>query len=444
MAAVGDIDAAYRQCPMAPKDKRLVVQRGNDGQFYVNQAVPFGVRPGAGICGAVLEPVRDILLASGVGPIRRWVDDIVFINCPLSDPPDPLPPTANLALSTHVRYFQLPQVSVTFDTPHEIARTAHPIEISETEASNLQSCGEGASVRAWRYRYTLDDVTAITDDLGVSWARQKWLGFAFERPFIGFLWDFFLKRVTLPDIKRLKYLARAEGLLLADGHKSKLQPVLKLHGCLMHITFVYRQGRSRLPSIQRFMNGFQSAHVTHTMTKTVLEDVHWWVDQLSRPGVYRNLVNRDPAVDYGISVDASSDWGIGLRVKNQYKAWRWKPGALGSSGRDIGGAESIAIEFSIRWLAARGIRSQTVKIAADNQGANGAFNRGRGRNCWTNEAIQRGWGVLEAAGLEIVVEYIASAANPADPVSRGIFGGLERLSEQFEIPADLVPFLYEV
>ena len=154
---------------MAPEDKRLVVQRGNDGQFYVNQAVPFGVRPGAGICGAVLEPVRDILLASGIGPIKRWVDDIKFINCPLSDPPDPLPPTANsLALSTHTRYFQLPQVPVTFDTPHEIARTAHPIEISEAEATRLRSVGEGISVRAWTYRYTLDNVIAITDDLGVS------------------------------------------------------------------------------------------------------------------------------------------------------------------------------------------------------------------------------------------------------------------------------------
>jgi len=362
----------------------------------------------------------------------------------LSSPSDPLSPTANPALSTHTRYFRLPRVLVTFDTPHEIAHTAHPIEISEDEALNLQSAGEGASVRAWKYRYTLDDVTAITDDLGVPWALQKWLGFAFERAFIGFLWDYFLKRVTLPDMKRLKYLARAKDLLSANGHKTKLQPVLKLHGCLMHITFVYRQGRSRLPAIQRFMNGFQSAHAMHTMTKAVLEDVRWWADQLSQPGVYRNLVNCDPPVDYGISVDASSDWGIGLRVKDRYKAWRWKLGALGSNGRDIGGAESIAIEFSIKWLAARGTRNQTIKIEADNQGANGAFSRGRGRNRWTNEAIQRGWGILEAAGFEIAVEYIASAANPADPVSRGIFGGLERLPEQFEIPVDLVPFLYEV
>ena len=59
MVAVSDIDTAYWQCPVAPQHKRLVVQHGNDSQFYVNQAIPFSVQPGTGICGAVLEPVQD-------------------------------------------------------------------------------------------------------------------------------------------------------------------------------------------------------------------------------------------------------------------------------------------------------------------------------------------------------------------------------------------------
>ena len=105
MAAVRDIDAAYRQCPMAPEHKQLVVQCGNDSRFYVNQAVPFSVQPGAGICGAVLEPVHDILLANGIGPIKRWVDDMMFINCPLPNPSTPLPTTAQRELLTHTCYF---------------------------------------------------------------------------------------------------------------------------------------------------------------------------------------------------------------------------------------------------------------------------------------------------------------------------------------------------
>ena len=100
------------------------------------------------------------------------------------------------------------------------------------------------------------------------------------------------------------------------------------------------------------MNSFQSPHVVHTMTSTVLEDIQWWVRQLSQLGIHHNLTHWNPAVDYGISIDASSDWGIGLWVGNQYKAWRWKLQALGQGGRDIGGAESIAIEFAIWWLVA--------------------------------------------------------------------------------------------
>ena len=42
---------------------------------------------------------------------------------------------------------------------------------------------------------------AITDDLGVPWAPQKWLDFEFEPAYVSFLWDYFLKCVLLLDMK---------------------------------------------------------------------------------------------------------------------------------------------------------------------------------------------------------------------------------------------------
>jgi hypothetical protein len=161
-------------------------------------------------------------------------------------------------------------------------------------------------------------------------------------------------------------------------------------------------------------------------------------------GGQENSPNQNPLADHGILVDASSEWGIRLQVGDQYKAWHWKPQVLGYGGRDIGGAESIGIKFAIWWLVAKGVCSQRVKISADNQGANGAFDWGHGCNRWTNEAIQWGWEVSDTADLDIWVQYIMSAANPADPVSRGNVGGLSKLPEAFEIPRDVVPFLYKV
>jgi hypothetical protein len=148
-------------------------------------------------------------------------------------------------------------------------------------------------------------------------------------------------------------------------------------------------------------------------------------------------------VDRQIFVDASKKWGIGLRVGDAYMAWKWKEGALGSGGRDIGGAESIAIEFVFRYLQAIGIRDELVLVRADNKGSNAAHDKGRGRNMWSNAAIQRGWEIGHDAGLELDIQYIASADNPADQVSRGDFTGLHKLECAFPIPIELHPFLRE-
>ena len=89
-----------------------------------------------------------------------------------------------------------------------------------------------------------------------------------------------------------------------------------------------------------------------------------------------------------ISVDASKNWGIGLQVEDSYMAWKWKEGALGSSGCDIGGAESIAIEFIYHYLKAAGICDKLVLVHADNMGSNAAHKKGWGHNLWSNAAIQ--------------------------------------------------------
>ena len=210
----------------------------------------------------------------------------------------------------------------------------------------------------------------------------------------------------------------------------------------MHNTFVIWQGLSQLPGIQRCIQGFPNAHYRNrSLSPGAHSNLVWWERTLAQPGAFRTLVDRGRAVNRGISVDASKEFGIGLRVHDAYLAWRWLPGALGQGGRDIGGAEAIGLEFALRYLRCIGVHGERTRVLGDNTSTIGAFNRGRGRNVWTNESVRRAWEVQEDIDGELEVVYVRSAENPADTVSRGDFRGLSSLECAFDIPLELTTFL---
>ena len=408
----------------------VISDLSSDDAFRINHTVPFGVWPGAGICGAVLDAAKEILVAEGIGPIVKWVDDFGFLRFP-SDPNDSTP--SSLTRSTH--RFAVPDVDVNPHTPLGIALSALPTLIN-FPASAFREL-------SYTYAYTIPDIISTTEPLGLPWAISKWIQFQWVAVYIGVTWDLWNKRVYISDLKRVKYHKRVVDILarVANDGRILLAPLMTVHGCLMHITFVMRLGRSRLPSLQRAIQGYTDNFRPRKLSSGAQSDLIWWRDQLASPGAYYSLHDRGQAVDRRIFVDASKKWGIGLRVDDAYMAWKWKDGALGTGGRDIGGAESIAIEFVLHYLQAIGIRNELVLVRADNKGSNAAHDKGRGRNMWSNAAIQRGWEIGHNTGLELDIQYIASADNPADQVSRGDFTGLHKLECAFPIPAELHPFL---
>lgn len=438
MLAVGDVSACFRNSPWAIQDKVVTAIRdvANPSLIRIDHVVAFGFACGPGNAGAVMDAILDILEATGI-PARKWVDDYMFQNAPWD----------GLAQRGHP-LFPLTGNTLTFTQRSDITITVHST-LAESRAAIPQLHSADAPIPAgytallFSYAYTLDNVIDITGQLDVPWAPKKWQGFSFEVEFLGFTWDCWHKRVYVPDGKRQKYLGRIDALLAAD--RVTLRALEKVYGCIMHVTFVVRLGRSRLPSIQRAMQGFDSVRWSQRkLTGAARKDLEWWRSTLAVPGAFRTLVNRGPPVERGISVDASKDFGIGLRIEDKYKAWRWKPNALGQGGRDIGGAEAIALEFALRYLIAMGIRDELTRVLGDNTSTIGAYDRGRGRNIWTNMAVQRTWELQDKTNCEMHVEYVRSADNPADPVSRGDFSGLTRLPCMFAIPDDLTPFLVEV
>ena len=80
-------------------------------------------------------------------------------------------------------------------------------------------------------------------------------------------------------------------------------------------------------------------------------------------------------IDPDIWVDASSSWGIGLCIGERWAAWRlldgWRQG-----DRDIGWAESVALELAIMWLIQHQFADCEVMVRGDNIGVIRAFNKG--------------------------------------------------------------------
>lgn len=416
-------------------------------KFRIDHVISFGFASGPGNAGQVMDATVAILKAEGVDDISKWVDDFMFYRtghqCGSGVAVNTAAPERASQLTHETRSFIVSDAKITTHSTLAESRAAIPVPYRPGDLIPL-----GCTVVEFTYGYTVADIVRITAPLRFPWAEAKWQMHAFENTFLGFTWDVWHRRVSIPDSKRIKYVGRVHALLSAtEAVGVGLKALEQCHGSLMHITFVMRDGLSRLPALQRFINGFKlSYHVRHRLTPAARSDLKWWQSALGSPGAFRTLVDRGEPVERGISVDASKTFGIGIRTGNQYKAWKWKRGALGpgARGRDIGGAEAIALEMAIRYLRAMGVRGEFTAMKGDNTSTIAAFDRGRGRNVWTNESVRRSRELLQEMDGEVAVTYVKSADNPADQVSRGDFTGLTRLPCTFAVPDELCMFMTEV
>jgi hypothetical protein len=183
--------------------------------------------------------------------------------------------------------------------------------------------------------------------------------------------------------------------------------------------------------------------MTRYIPREVRRDVEWWKDTLANEKLSRSLLPRALA-DFDIWVDASTSWGIGLLVGDMWAAWKLADGWK-SAGREIGWAETIAVELAALWIADAGICDAHVRISSDNTGVIGALSRGRSRSVPRNQAIRRISHTLAPINVTIDSFYVASASNRSDPISRGELGPADKkLVIRFMLPKELRPFLVHV
>lgn len=382
-----DIAKFHRRTPICAAHKRWFVMQARAGDFYIQHCCPFGARASESNSGEIANAAVDIWQELGVGPTCKWCDDMVIFRYPLL----PLTPTPSFA-------------------------------------------------------YDRTDALLRISSLGIPWHPDKGQDFGTTFTYVGMLWDLTNRTVALPEPKRKKFLARVHSFLARRcSSQCSLEDAMKIQGSLCHISFVYPLGRSRLPSLSAFVSSFGDCRFSQRYPpRSLLTDLTWWQQQLEIPGVTRTLTSRGPPLELGISVDASTDWGIGVIWRDDWIAWRTTAGWRGP-GRDIGWLEGLAVELVAYLLEASGLTDSHIRVHSDNQGIIGAFDKGRSRNFEVNLSIRRTGSCLLACNNSIDLIYVKSGENPADPISRGMLGPPERrLSLAIKLPEELKPFLRHV
>lgn len=390
-AASADIAKAYRTVPVLPAHKPYIVV-AFEALCYLDHTVPFGLTSAGGLQGHIADAIVDILLALlTLLFIIKWVNDFVFLRFPVS------------------------------------------------------SAKQNDGTISYKYAVDWSAIKSITDFLGVPWKDSKGTPFGFLVIYVGFAWHLLEKKVSLPETKRTKYEAKISTFLATySTSPAPLRDILSIQGTLSHITFVIPAGRSHLTSISHCVSLYTSTHQRRYLSHSAITDLRWWLSALHAEDISRSLVSRGPAKDYSLWVDASSEWGIGVLINGRWAAWRlangWK-----HDGRDIGWAETVALELALLCLEAMDVCDSDVIVRSDNQGSIGAYLKGRGRNFHSNLSIRRMGNVGAARNIQFLPVYVKSADNLADPVSRGILGHPNRrVLHHISLPEELSPYLVYV
>lgn len=446
LGACRDVSEAYRIIPLAKDQWPGIAVRireegpSNPKPFALNTCTSFGKKSSGGLFGLFGDALLDIFRAAGIGPSLRWVDDFVFFRLQRQFLKEYNKRRERWRNKIEENGGRL-QKGGRFWFKGETLPDDRFEEFAEDMSMPLrdQAVQQKNGVIS-EYAYSMDDVDAISARLGVPWERSKDIPFGSITPFIGFDWNIENKMVSLQPKKQEKYRKAVEEWRRRKTHT--LEDVQKMYGKLLHTCLVIPEGRAYLTNLESMLGIFHDTpHKPRHPPRHTEKDLLWWVRSLSGPTLTREIPGAQEVIDVQAFSDASSNVGVGIVIRDRWRAWTLKPG-WNTNGRDILWAEAVGMELLIRYILRQAPQGARFKVYGDNRGVVEGWWSGRSRNPQANEIFKRIHLLLRVHGCHVYTRYVPSAFNPADGPSRGNFPHADKLLPPIDLPPELEPFLF--
>lgn len=196
---------------------------------------------------------------------------------------------------------------------------------------------------------SLEDVTTISNHLGVETNPVKNHEFADEQRYVGFIWNGKDHTVRLPD-EKLNERKKVILDLLGEGSSWSYDQVESFIGKLVHTVYIVPHMKAYMRSFYKWLKSWvnkAALRKTPTYVKTDLEE---WNSCLLTFDA-RRLIPSQTAREVDWVGDASSSFGIGVLVGRNWACFKledgWQTVGLIEGKRLIAWAETVAIRLGL-------------------------------------------------------------------------------------------------
>jgi hypothetical protein len=184
---------------------------------------------------------------------------------------------------------------------------------------------------------------------------------------------------------------------------------------------------------------------TRTVPKDVFLDLEFWLESLS---TFENtrLIQSEIPIEIGWVGDASTSFGIRVLIGHRWSKFQMKETWRDTTpARGITWLETVAIHLGLLMLLEMRLakQGQNYIVWTDNTVTESTLKSKKSKDPFVNEEWKLIQTLLISNQLDITPKRVVSKDNKADGLSRGIVSPhLRETRVWFEIPTDLVPFLF--
>jgi hypothetical protein len=239
--AIWDIEAAYCTLQLAFSQWPGVAIWISAKLAVIDTCTTFGLVSSGGLFGLLADALCNILRYAGIGPLLKWVDNFMLA-CVKRE---------RLAkvngwcakMRKHIKKRGHRRIEpirgrghVYWESPMLADGTVE--EYIEDFCFELRDLTTGCMLTPAdkNFAYTMEDIDRVCCELGIPWAIDKDLAFAFTNVYHRMLWNVRKQTVLLKEQTRVQYL---ENLCKwREKRKHMLEEVWRLAGRLQHVTYL--------------------------------------------------------------------------------------------------------------------------------------------------------------------------------------------------------------